>query len=77
MINRHKIKMILFGVAKAFDLGANLRRYRPRNRPLHIPYMYQRDDFKALESDWIAIGKDLMSAIDQYREKHGQPAEKQ
>jgi hypothetical protein len=61
----------ILGVAKILDIGSTLRVYQaPR---LKIPQAtFFRDDAKALEADWCAVGDDLRSAIAEFQEQHAE-----
>jgi hypothetical protein len=72
MINRRRIRILLYGMAKAFDLGNSLRSFHPAKKPPKITFKFYRDDYKALESDWITVGNDLRSAMNHVSEKNVQ-----
>lgn len=50
----------LSGLASVLDIGGNFTEYNESNTP-------EEADALAILSDWMAVGKDLEGAIEQYR----------
>ena len=55
------------GVARLFDFGGTLNRY-------NYSKSEREADFRAIESDWQAIGEDLRNALTEFIQTH--PLEK-
>lgn len=49
----------LHGIARLLDLGATFDEYNDSNTG-------QEADARAIYSDWLSVGKDIKSAIDQH-----------
>ncbi len=55
-----KFKHILIGMGRLFDFGSSYNSIS-RTKPYTTP---QEEDFRALASDWNAVGKDIREAME-------------
>jgi len=61
-LNVNPITSFLTGIARLVDLGGSLNSHSKLERL----YRDRTSDRAAIESDWLAIGKDITTAISKY-----------